>query len=110
MPGLVAKRAESTGKQVTAQSLEADESFKRYVAELTGESYETLLQAPSAVASHQRQVKEQMEELAFKNYKVFIQTAKCTSDIRDEVRLRNTGHASVSTLLTCFALHPDAKD
>lgn len=62
-----------------------DVEYERYLSHLTNMSLEKLSKEPERLSQDGRQIKEEMEKMAFKNYKSFIQTANCVQDLHKEV-------------------------
>eukprot|EP00027_Filamoeba_sp_ATCC50430_P004536 CAMPEP_0168555300 /NCGR_PEP_ID=MMETSP0413-20121227/8255_1 /TAXON_ID=136452 /ORGANISM="Filamoeba nolandi, Strain NC-AS-23-1" /LENGTH=644 /DNA_ID=CAMNT_0008586129 /DNA_START=51 /DNA_END=1985 /DNA_ORIENTATION=- len=55
--------------------------YENYLATLTTYSLERLNKEPSNLSHEHASIKQQMEELAFTNYKAFIQTSTCLQNI-----------------------------
>ena len=62
----------------------ADSDFCEYLQELSGYPLATLKKEPERLAEAREENQMQTQELAFKNYKTFIQTADCTRDVFSE--------------------------
>ena len=62
----------------------ADSDFCEYLQELSGYPLATLKKEPERLAEAREENQIQTQELAFKNYKTFIQTADCTRDVFSE--------------------------
>eukprot|EP01104_Vermistella_antarctica_P014689 TRINITY_DN4675_c0_g2_i1.p1 TRINITY_DN4675_c0_g2~~TRINITY_DN4675_c0_g2_i1.p1 ORF type:complete len:644 (-),score=165.62 TRINITY_DN4675_c0_g2_i1:780-2711(-) len=56
-----------------------------YLVQLTDLSMAELGKQPHSLAAEGVQIREKMEEVAYKNYKSFIQTSECISDIHREL-------------------------
>eukprot|EP00731_Ephydatia_muelleri_P012108 Em0006g1002a len=61
-----------------------DQEFQKYAAELSAYSLEKLRREPEQLRQEKQCVLKSTQELAFSNYKSFIQTAECTNSIFKE--------------------------
>jgi len=61
------------------------EDFEEYLQELASFTLERLVKEPSSLTEKSTQVKLEMEQLAFSNYKAFIQTSDCIKDVHSEI-------------------------
>eukprot|EP01112_Ceratiomyxa_fruticulosa_P014064 TRINITY_DN4005_c0_g2_i1.p1 TRINITY_DN4005_c0_g2~~TRINITY_DN4005_c0_g2_i1.p1 ORF type:complete len:671 (+),score=136.86 TRINITY_DN4005_c0_g2_i1:170-2182(+) len=63
-----------------------DPTIEAYLSELTSMSLARLAEEPQTLKSDAQRIKVQMQELAFTNYKSFIQTAQCIKDVFSGVK------------------------
>lgn len=66
------------------------EEFEEYLANLTSFNLERLTKEPAKLKQEGKNIREQMEQLAFNNYKAFIQTSDCVQELHKEVNLFTT--------------------
>jgi len=59
--------------------------YHRYLQELASLSLENIIQQPNILADKQQLLRREMDDLAFKNYKVFIQSANTSQTITTEM-------------------------
>lgn len=62
-----------------------DIECQKYLANITNFPLERLLKEPEELRREGNRTKHQMEDLAFKNYKAFIQSAQCVETIHHEI-------------------------
>jgi hypothetical protein len=62
-----------------------DTSYEEYLATLTSYGLDRLLKEPEIIRQDTHKIRQGMEELAFQNYKAFIQTSECVQGIHKEV-------------------------
>jgi hypothetical protein len=64
------------------------EEYERVFLELTtNNSLEQLLKQPAILEEQRRQIRQEMESLAFNNYPIFLQTASCVTEVHSQVSL-----------------------
>ncbi|RDD40462.1 Conserved oligomeric Golgi complex subunit 8 [Trichoplax sp. H2] len=61
-----------------------NEDFKRYVAQMSSCSIDTLATEPERLKEEEELIGRQTQDLAFNNYKTFIKTAECTNRVFQE--------------------------
>jgi hypothetical protein len=66
---------------------ESDEEYNKYLSSLTSYSLDRLTKEPDMLKHEAIKIRQQMEELAFKNYKAFILTSDCVRTTHREVNL-----------------------
>jgi len=91
----------------------ADGEFCEYLAELSAYSLESLKKEPTRLAEERESNLTQTQDLAFKNYKTFIQTADCTRDVfsefgQVETKLDSLLDALPGAIDNCAAFHQKA--
>ena len=64
---------------------EKDEDYEQYLSSLTSYSLDRITKEPDMLKHEAIKIRQQMEELAFKNYKAFIQTSECVRTTHREV-------------------------
>lgn len=58
----------------------------KYLADLSQFSLDKVAEEPTRLAIEREHIQREMHDLAFKNYKTFIQTSECTREIRNQVK------------------------
>ncbi|XP_067941532.1 conserved oligomeric Golgi complex subunit 8-like [Watersipora subatra] len=77
--------------------------FVKYVTELTSYGTDRLSREADHLLEEKRNVDKQTEDLAFNNYKTFIQTANCSSDIFKDFQIIEGNLTSLQEKLPDFS-------
>eukprot|EP01087_Luapelamoeba_hula_P019127 TRINITY_DN6292_c0_g1_i2.p1 TRINITY_DN6292_c0_g1~~TRINITY_DN6292_c0_g1_i2.p1 ORF type:complete len:665 (+),score=130.15 TRINITY_DN6292_c0_g1_i2:18-2012(+) len=74
----------------------ANDDYEEYLLSLATASLELLAKEPDILGEKAKQIKREMQDLAFTNYKSFIDTSQCLRDMKDQMK---HGRYTVSNLL-----------
>lgn len=64
---------------------ELEVEYQAYLSDLTSFGLEKLQEEPKIHQNQSKLIRQQMEQLAFDNYRSFIGTASCIQDLRQQV-------------------------
>jgi hypothetical protein len=75
----------SSSSTLSSSSVQQLEDYEAYLGELASQPLDRLVKEPSILSEMSSKVRSEMEELAFSNYKSFIQTSDCIRDVHREI-------------------------
>lgn len=70
----------------------------------TQNSLDLLLRQPAVLEEQRRQIRQEMESLAFQNYPVFLKTASCATVVHSEVRPSNAVILQIKFVTSCYQM------